>query len=1046
MAAEQAILTSVSAHNASWPDPVSIAQTAAILEHSALISYRDSLLRNAESGAERDRSEQLFDQAHGCYRLLSEMQLAGIQVEPSDGLVIGYGLDLPFRLAVSGLLARRTVDVRFALGKLIERSDEVAAVGINYQTESISWEDRLLIDACGALLLLIRKGDGWKDIDTALAALDRLRTIQADMQPSYLEAAREDGRERDAVTKLTGLFHAAQMSTLTGRYLQEAGGALPSLYARLDRHRDHAHDAFSQLNSRGQAALLVVVDLLWAACRELVRNSVWAHVEGLGERLAQFAEELASRGKPNPVLELWPSQQQALAGNVLDQYRRAVLIQMPTSAGKTLLAEFLIVQSKALLPSATVAYIVPTRALVNQVTRDLRRDLSPIGLAVEQAVPAYELDPIEDSLLADQPDIIVTTPEKLSLLVRRNHPAFEQLGLVIVDEAHNLGDGQRGARLELLLATIRRDKPSARYLLLSPFLPQADDLVDWLGGDRGLPPIAVNWRPGRRIVGALSVEGRRPQRSLNYTTLSAAGGTDVEPGRSVVLGSVSNSDLVGTKSIKATTKLAAKALSGRGSTLVLCWGPRTAMKRAAEIAKGMDPLPAEPLREAVAQFLEEELGAEAPLAAHIRAGVAYHHSGMSQEARSLVESLVRRNLVQIICGTTTLAQGVNFPISNVLIEDRRKGQDGQLSYSDFWNIVGRAGRAMMDDSGLVGFPVANAKQVVAWQTFLQGEAQAVASQLSQLVDTAEQLTGGSIGLREVRNIPALTDMLQFLAHAMHVGGAKQTAAELEDLLRTSLVYRQASDEPERASSLARLCREYLEHVAAQPGLAALSDQTGFSTPSVGLLLATSANDDRFTDPTSWTAGSLFGGSHEALTDRMRALGEVPELGLGWEAAGTFNPERAAMIVSAWVNGESVSDLANRFGNSSDSAEQRQADFAKYLYSSLTYKASWGLGALQSVCLAEDSQEQDPLLRYIPSMVYFGVKSQEAVWMRMAGLPRVAAAGVGDIWRQVVGEAPRSYQQLRDFLGRLSAQDWDRALGSRALSGERMALLWHEALG
>lgn len=79
MAAEQAILTSVSAHNASWPDPVSIAQTAAILEHSALISYRDSLLRNAESGAERDRSEQLFDQAHGCYRLLSEMQLAGIQ-------------------------------------------------------------------------------------------------------------------------------------------------------------------------------------------------------------------------------------------------------------------------------------------------------------------------------------------------------------------------------------------------------------------------------------------------------------------------------------------------------------------------------------------------------------------------------------------------------------------------------------------------------------------------------------------------------------------------------------------------------------------------------------------------------------------------------------------------------------------------------------------------------------------------------------------------------------------------------------------------------
>jgi len=309
------------------------------------------------------------------------------------------------------------------------------------------------------------------------------------------------------------------------------------------------------------------------------------------------------------------------------------------------------------------------------------------------------------------------------------------------------------------------------------------------------------------------------------------------------------------------------------------------------------------------------------------------------------------------------------------------------------------------------------------------------------------LSSESIGLQQIRNIPTLTDMLQFLAHAMRVGGAKQTSADLEDLLRTSLVYRQASDEPERAAALAKLCRQYLQQVSGQPGFAALSDQTGFSTPTVGMLIASRGDHPSLSDAATWQAAKLFGTEKDPLVDRMRILGEVPELDLGWEAVGTFSPERAADIVTDWVNGMPLSDLANRYGNSDLTDEQRVAEFAQYLYGTLSYKASWGLGALQSVCLADDSTVEDNNdSRYVPAMVYFGVKTQQAVWMRMAGLPRVAAAGVGQMWTDGGGDVPVNYQQIRDFLSGLNSTQWEQSVPPGPLTGAEMRLLWREALG
>lgn len=92
------------------------------------------------------------------------------------------------------------------------------------------------------------------------------------------------------------------------------------------------------------------------------------------------------------MLELLPSQKKALENRLLDIAANVTVLQMPTSAGKSLLAEFNIIVTKALKYDAKIVYIVPSRALVNQVYYDLKSDLDSLGFVIEKTSSAIEID------------------------------------------------------------------------------------------------------------------------------------------------------------------------------------------------------------------------------------------------------------------------------------------------------------------------------------------------------------------------------------------------------------------------------------------------------------------------------------------------------------------------------------------------------------------------------------------------------------------------------------------------------------------------------
>ncbi len=109
--------------------------------------------------------------------------------------------------------------------------------------------------------------------------------------------------------------------------------------------------------------------------------------------------------------------------------------------------------------------------------------------------------------------------------------------------------------------------------------------------------------------------------------------------------------------------------------------------------------------------LEREMYAEVKMRELIRFGVGYHHAGLPPRVREAVEAAITEGLITVVIATTTLADGVNFPFSTVIVqslaakdptfETGRPMSWRVFTPRKFWNIAGRAGRPGSDHEGQV---------------------------------------------------------------------------------------------------------------------------------------------------------------------------------------------------------------------------------------------------------------------------------------------------------------------------------------------------------
>jgi hypothetical protein len=942
-------------------------------------------------------------------------------------------------LIVSGTLAQRQPELRLLLSG---DNFRIATGREEYQ----DWSEQVWVSSVTALGMLARKSRSWEDVDEGVRHLTRLSSLQREAESRIFGAeSLEDWREDKEKCKLLGLYHIGEALVVLGSYLRT--GDPEGVLVTLQRHAENAR---LLLGSSGDIELERVGESIEPLTTAMAKASIWYNTSRLSSAAREFAQQIASNDQESPVSELWWSQREALSQSLLDPFKTAISVQMPTSAGKTLLAEFSIVQNIALNPGSVVAYLVPTRALVNQMTRRLRSDLSGArsdgsDISVEAAAPVFELDPTESRLLSLRPDVLVTTPEKLDLLVKSSHPSIRDLSLVVVDEAHHIADETRGPRLELLLATLKREKGRrCRFLLLTPFLPNASDLAKWLGAGEGAA-IELNWKPSEQIRALGHWDRNRKEKAYHDALTLLPSATQPSNWDGVVMDLGPAAVHRESRQREAMSASLAISMSERaGGALILTGGPGKAEKRASQVAESLprlavDQCPDPQLLSAVIDYIQNELGENYPLAETLRSGVAFHHAGLPPEVRSLVEVLLDKGCIRVVAGTSTLAQGVDFPLSSVIIETLKVPQGrGQkyrpMRYSEFWNIAGRAGRALRDRVGVVIYPSTGKSQDEEFRSYLEGEAVEVVSALLKAIGLLDERRP-EYNLRLVRGNPQISHFFQYLAHALKVGGFESASAEVEEILRSSLVfYGLQSTDREVAERLVAWSRGFMEEFRANSFLG-VADMTGLSLPSVGLLSASSLRV--FKEPEFWAPENLFGDSLNPLMQVVEVLAEVPEMSLApSDEAGGLDTRRVAGVLHDWVSGKTLPEIAENWFSHVDNPLTKAG---RYLFREVAGYLPWGIGALQLIELSGSNPEATSAAFHVPAMSFYGVNTIDALPLRMVGVPRAAAKTFG-------AQAPRfaSFHEARAWVASQSPEAWASASG-RNFSTETLKTVW-EAVG
>lgn len=910
--------------------------------------------------------------------------------------------------------------------------------------ESNDWRERTWASILDVWLRLIRK-QGWDDRDAMLKNVADLRSSQKEFEATYLYKQDIAAAQLSAIELVT-LYHLAKIAEVLALYITD--GKADGNY-QIKQLIELHFDRVFLICDRAQLVDLEPLARLLAVCaNQMIDNSIWAVTRAVNTKVTEFVKCLVDRGRGNKaIFEVLPPQRQALAEKgLLGSSRRAVVVSLPTSSGKTLIAQFRILQALNQFDSdeGWVAYLAPTRTLVNQVARRLRRDFSPLGITVELVSPALDIDSIEAGLLQKGDDdkfrVLVTTPEKLDLMLRQGWEAKigRPLTLVVVDEAHNIQAAVRGLRLELLLATINNECKHAQFLLLTPFIENAREVAYWLGGANSDDiSLSVDWQPNDRVIGVVQAKkGAQLRRAGSYdyeleleTVHTTRHTLTVDHLLPIARGPAIAATYRVANSQGALAAITAQALSARGPVIVMHSRPDWVWKLANKlrIKDNLRETPSESIK-LVQDFIRLEFGDDFPLISLLSYGVGVHHAGLSEEIRALMEWLFENNELNFLVATTTIAQGVNFPVAGVVMASHQyPSQKGTVDMppEDFWNIAGRAGRIDQGSLGIVALVADSEDKAERLKRFVNVQTGKLNSALVRLAIEARNEIGDL--WRIVYTRPEWSSFLQYLAHTyQQMGKPEAFADQIELVLRGTLGFQKLR---EQDMSLAHKLLEgvhiYADYMARPNQPLALVDSTGFSLQSVNTVLT---HKGRIT-ANSWDPEKLFRAGDSALQDMMGILLRVPELRDNLVAVtGGNSPDgnKLALIIKDWVNGEPVERIASRyFKGPNDDTTNAMTKCGQNLYGRLALTASWGLGALLSITGSALNEEEKEQLSNLPSRVYYGVNSDSAIALRLLGVPRTAATPLASAMGGVL-EQPLS--KVRERLGGLSQGQWEQALG------------------
>lgn len=451
-----------------------------------------------------------------------------------------------------------------------------------------------------------------------------------------------------------------------------------------------------------------VVRLLIIITEGISQASLWSSIEkhfdtsvGLPRNYIQSLTYKKSGG----IYELFITQRNSLQ-KVLNEENTGCVVSIPTSSGKTRIAEIAILDCITKNEGSKVLYIAPFRSLAFEIENSLDEIFHSIGITVSHLYGGSLFSKLDEKVI-DESDVIIATPEKAKAMLRGNNEILNQIKLVVIDEGHLLGADKRLIVNEIFYEELRYfiKQNAGRFLLLSAVLPNAEDLAQWLTNSSE-NVYRENWRPSDERLGVLQWNGDSVD--LNWQS------TDTERNsfnpkfvlsvEQPLIGRQTRIRYFPETKNQAIASTAYK-LRTFGPVLIFVGQKRSVFTLAREYDKCLDnetPFIFKNQNDWNAFELAciESYGAESEWLYFARKGIMCHNADLLSDVRLPLERLMNKEKSRVIIATSTLGQGVNLGVSTVIFSTLY--QAGELiTTRDFWNIAGRAGRAFVDHEGKI---------------------------------------------------------------------------------------------------------------------------------------------------------------------------------------------------------------------------------------------------------------------------------------------------------------------------------------------------------
>ncbi|NXP90774.1 HELQ Helicase, partial [Passerina amoena] len=370
------------------------------------------------------------------------------------------------------------------------------------------------------------------------------------------------------------------------------------------------------------------------------------------------------------------------------QQRKNLIYSLPTGGGKTLVAEIIILQ-ELLCRQKDVLMILPYVAIVQE--KVWIQGLSSFGIELGFLVEEYagskgRFPPIKRRV---KKSLYIATIEKGHALVNSliETERIDDLGLVVVDELHMLGTGSRGAVLEITLAKILYTNKKTQIIGMSATLNNVGDLQKFLQAEyytNNFRPVElkeyIKIRDTIYAVDSKTENGFAFSHLLNFKYSSNLEKAD--PDHIIAL----------------VTEVIPKY-----SCLIFCPTKKNCENVASMVCKYLKK-EFRAHKEKEKQALIKNLksignGTVCPvLKQTIPFGIAYHHSGLTNDERKSIEEAYSAGVLCLLACTATLAAGVNLPARRVILRAPYVGNDF-LKKNQYKQMIGRAGRAGIDSAG-----------------------------------------------------------------------------------------------------------------------------------------------------------------------------------------------------------------------------------------------------------------------------------------------------------------------------------------------------------